>query len=62
MFSQTGQALTSMVKLVLHQTKVSYLLSCGKSQLHWAFVRNCLINEAHLAMNLFNSLLTQKNG
>lgn len=62
MLSPMGQALTSMVKLGLHETKASYLLSCGKSQLHWACVRKCLINEAHLAMNLYNSLLTQKSG
>lgn len=59
MLSQIGQALTSMVKLGLYQIKVIAL-----SQLCWACVRNCLINEAHLAMNLFNSILTQnqKNG
>lgn len=62
MLSQIGQALAYLVKLGLHQIKVSYLLSCGKSQLHWVCVRNCLINEAQLAMTLFDSLLTQKNG
>lgn len=61
MVSQIGQSLTFVVKPGLHQTKVPCLLSCGESQLHWAHVRNCLINEDHLAMNLFNSLLTQKN-
>lgn len=62
MLSQISQTLTSLMKLGLHQTEVSCPVSCGKTQLHWASVRNAVTNEGHLAMNLFYSVLTKKNG